>query len=104
MSTCDCSRRRFLVATATTLSTLPLLGQLLDQPAHAAGTPLPTTNAQAKALNYAEDASTVTHSMYKTGSTCANCQFYTVGNSTCSIFPGFTVAPKGWCSAWALKK
>lgn len=98
------NRRRFLLHAATALGALPLLGQLSVRRAHAAAKPLPTSNAQAKALNYAEDAAKVTHSMFKAGSTCENCQFYTADNQGCTIFPGYSVAPKGWCSAWALKK
>ena len=83
---------------------LPLLGQLASQRALAAAPALPTTNAQAKALNYVEDAGTTTQSAFKAGSNCANCSFFNAETSGCTIFAGFSVAPKGWCSAWALKK
>ena len=33
----------------------------------------------AKALGYVEDASSAKSSLYKTGSSCANCQFYSGG-------------------------
>ena len=98
-----CSRRRFLVHVAVAASTAPVLRRLTTQEAQAALTRLPTTNAQAKALNYSEDASKVKHAMYKPGSTCANCQFFTPGTGACTIFQGFSVAPAGWCTAWAKK-
>jgi hypothetical protein len=100
----DSSRRRFLLHTAVAAGALPLLARMALQPAHAALPPLPTTNAQAKALNYVEDAATVKNATYKPGSTCANCQFFTAATGACAIFPGFSVNPKGWCSGWALKK
>lgn len=100
----DSNRRRFLLRAAVAAGTLPLLARIASQPAHAALPPLPTTNAQAKALNYAEDAATVKNAMFKPGSTCTNCQFFTPATGACAIFPGFAVNPKGWCSGWALKK
>jgi len=96
-------RRRFLVQAAVAVSTLPVLAGLARQQAHAALPPLPLTNAQAKALNYVEDATKVTNAMFKAGSTCENCQFFTAATGACAIFPGFAVAPKGWCSGWAKK-
>ena len=43
------------------------------------------------------------HAAFKPGSSCANCQFFTAATGACTLFPGFAVAPKGWCSAWAKK-
>lgn len=104
MSLNESSRRRFLVRAAVGAAVLPLLGRVATQPAAAALPPLPLTNAQAKALSYVEDASKVTSATFKPGSTCANCNFFTADTGACAIFPGFSVAPKGWCSGWALKK
>lgn len=104
MNTPDKNRRRFLVTGAVALGSLPLAGQLLRQPAHAADlAPLSETNAQAKALKYTADASTVTASNFKAGSDCANCQFFHPDTKGCTLFAGFSVEPKGWCSAWAAK-
>lgn len=103
MSTTDTARRRFLLRTAAATAALPLLA-LMPHRALAELPPLPVTNAQAKALNYTDDASKTTHSTHKPDSFCDNCQFYVAATRGCSIFPGFSVAPKGWCSAWALKK
>lgn len=96
------SRRRFLLQAAVAATALPLLGKL--NPAVAAPLPkLPLANAQAKALAYTEDASKATNAAHKPGSTCLNCQFFTQATGACALFPGFSVVPKGWCSAWAKK-
>ena len=104
MSTADLSRRRFLLRTAAATAALPLLALLPNRQAIAALPPLPLTNAQAKALHYIEDATKTDQSTYKPDSFCDNCQFHVAATNGCTIFPGFSVAPKGWCSAWALKK
>ena len=62
---------------------------------------LPVDNPQAKALAYTEDATQARHPNYKAGSTCANCRFFQASTGACSMFPGFSVAPAGWCLAWA---
>lgn len=102
MSDTRCSRRRFLMQAALAAGAAPMLG-LAARDAHAALAKLPVTNAQAKALSYTEDAKTVKHPLYKAASTCSNCQLFTAGTNACAIFPGFAVAPAGWCSAWAKK-
>ena len=104
MSLHDSSRRRFLVRTAVAAAILPLLGRMATQRAAAALPPLPLTNAQAKALNYVEDATKVTSATFKPGSTCENCSFFTADTGACAIFPGFSVAPECWYKGWALKK
>jgi hypothetical protein len=63
---------------------------------------LPVTNPQAKALNYVVDAAKAPPAR-KPGSNCANCQFFTAATGACTLFPGFAVEAKGWCSAWAKK-
>lgn len=105
MNPTNTARRRFLLRTAAATAALPLLALLPHRNALAADLPpLPVTNAQAKALNYIEDATKATHATHKPDSFCDNCQFHIAATNGCSIFPGFSVAPKGWCSAWALKK
>lgn len=103
MKNTDLARRRFLLRSAAATAALPLL-VLLPKHALADLPPLPTTNAQAKALHYVEDATKSDQSTHKPESFCDNCQFHVAATNGCSIFPGFSVAPKGWCSAWALKK
>lgn len=97
------SRRRFLVQAAVAATALPLLARMADQPAFAALPKLPLDNPQAKALGYVEDASKTTNAAHKPGSACANCQFFTAATGACALFAGFSVSPKGWCSAWAKK-
>lgn len=100
MSDHRCTRRGFLIHAA---SAVPVLGALATSQALAAPPKLPVTHAQAKALAYTETASTVKHASFKAGSKCSNCQFFNAATSACAIFPGFTVAAEGWCSAWAKK-
>ena len=96
------SRRHFLTQAAIAATALPLLGALGSANA-APLSKLPVTNAQAKALSYTEDASKTTNAAHKAGSNCANCQFFTAATGACALFAGFSVAPAGWCSAWAKK-
>lgn len=97
------SRRRFLQA-AVAATALPLLGGMAARPAAAAALkPLPLDNPQAKALAYVEVPGKAKNPAFKPGSNCANCQFFTPATGACAIFPGYSVAPKGWCSAWAKK-
>lgn len=102
------SRRRFIVRTAVAAAAMPLAARLLNSPAHAADLPpVPADNPTAVALAYAEDVATVKHPSLKPGSNCANCQFYTApadaARGPCTLFPNYSVAAKGWCSAWAAK-
>jgi hypothetical protein len=103
MSNDPTSRRRFLSHVLIAAAAAPLAGGFAG-PAFSAPLPkLPLTNAQAKALHYTEDASKATDAAHKPGSICGNCQFFTAGTGACALFPGFSVATKGWCSAWAKK-
>lgn len=104
MNTNATGRRKFLRNSVLAVVAAPLLQFPLSQRARAALPRLPSTHAQAKALGYVEDAASVTAANFKPGSSCANCQFFTAENETCSIFPGFSVAPQGWCTAWAAPK
>ena len=96
-------RRQFL-RRAALVAGVPLLAPIAASPAAAqALPPLPADHAQGKALAYAADASKVSHPSFKPGSNCANCQFFNAANKGCSLFPGYSVAPNGWCAAWAKK-
>ncbi len=97
------SRRQFLIQAAA-VAALPFVAAIASGEVRAqALKPLPADNPQAKALAYSADAATVKHASFKPGSLCANCQFFTAATGACALFPGFSVPPKGWCSAWAKK-
>lgn len=96
------ARRRFLTQLAVAAAALPILGHSGD--ARAAPLPrIPVGHPQAKALGYVEDVRKTTSPAYKPASACLNCQFYTASSGACALFSGFSVAPKGWCTAWAKK-
>jgi hypothetical protein len=62
----------------------------------------------AKALNYVHDAGSVDAAIRPSDRFCNNCALY-AGDADdewakCSIFPGKTVAGRGWCSVWAPKQ
>lgn len=97
------SRRRFLINAALATAALPFASRLIGEARAAGLVKLPLDNAQAKALGYTEDASKTKHPSYKPGSMCSDCQFFTAATGACALFAGFSVAPKGWCSAWAKK-
>lgn len=98
------SRRKFLAYAAMAAAALPVAFRLTPEAIAAGGLPkLPLDNPQAKALGYTEDAAKSKHPSYKPGSMCANCQFFTAATGACALFQGFSVSPKGWCSAWAKK-
>ena len=102
MNDSNLTRRRFLTLAAATAAALPLVG--IATRAEAAPLPkLTLANPQAKALGYVEDASKTTNAAHKAGSMCKNCQFFTPATGACALFAGFSVAPLGWCSAWAKK-
>lgn len=105
MSPSAISRRHFLIGAALATATLPISMRLLAQTqvsAPAGALPrLPLDNPQAKALGYTEDGTTSKHPSYKADSECSNCQFFTAATGACSVFPGFSVSPKGWCSVWS---
>lgn len=110
----DASRRRFLtiavVATAAAPLALRSFAAEAAAPPPAAAKSLPKlalTDATAKALAYAEDATKVKHAAFKAGSNCANCNFFKAAKGAasgpCTLFPKNSVVAKGWCSAWAKK-
>ncbi|MFC5525603.1 high-potential iron-sulfur protein [Rhodanobacter ginsengisoli] len=101
------SRRKFLkVAAGTTVAAvvmggLPRFARAADLP------PVSETDPTAKALGYVEDASKSTNPKHKAGDDCSNCQFYTggaTGRGACQLFPGKSVAAKGWCVSHTPKK
>lgn len=100
------SRRQFLKMTVATSATAALGG--FTGFVLAADLPHVTdADPTAQALGYVEDASATKSSLYKAGSNCANCQFYTGaadGYGPCQLFPGKAVNAKGWCSSYAQKK
>jgi hypothetical protein len=99
MNTTANARRRFILQAATAALALPVFGQAFAQ----ALKKLTAGNATAKALKYVPDANTSTEPSRKPGSACANCQFFTAATGACTLFAGYSVNPKGWCTAWAKK-
>lgn len=72
--------------------------------------PLPETLDLAKNLGYKIDANKVDKKVRvdKLGvagpkQTCANCNFFNASTGTCTMFQGYTVAAKGWCTVWTPK-
>lgn len=104
MSTRETSRRQFLVRGALIAAAVPFAAVGLVGTASAqALKPLPADNATAVALKYVADAGQTKEPGFKPGSNCGNCQFFTAASGACTLFPGFSVAAKGWCTAWAKK-
>jgi hypothetical protein len=109
MDTHDSSRRRFLAQVVTAAVATLALDAMASQaaPATAKLPKLPLDNPQAKALAYTENVATVKHPLYKSGRHCDDCNFYkgvqgqAYGPS--QMFPQYSVAAHGWCSAWAKK-
>ncbi len=62
----------------------------------------------ARALNYVHDAGSVDAAVRASDRYCNNCALF-AGKADddwagCSIFPGKSVAGRGWCSVWAPKQ
>jgi hypothetical protein len=105
-------RRQFLVSAALVPAAV-MLAQTAESAAAPAPADLPAVNpndALAKALGYVEDATKVDKKKYpqfKAGSHCANCKLVLgvdgAKRRPCSIFPGKSVSPAGWCISWAAK-
>ena len=107
----DSSRRRFF-GYAAMMAMAPIAAQQAFAQAKPAAAgkalpKLPLDNPQAKALSYVETTKGLTHKAFKPGSDCANCMLYkgAAGQAygPCTLFPQYSVAAKGWCSAWAKK-
>lgn len=83
----------------------------LAAPAHAAELPhLEESDPVATALGYRHDTRTVDAAKYPTHQPeqiCATCNFAQApqadGWVPCTLFPGKSVAPKGWCVSWMAK-
>lgn len=98
------TRRTFLLRAAAGALALPIVGIIGTAQAQAqALKKLPADLPQAKALGYVADAAATKAPNFKPGSACSNCQFFTAGTGACALFAGYSVAPKGWCTAWAKK-
>jgi hypothetical protein len=97
------SRRRFLNHVLLAAVAAPFAAATTGRAVAAPLPRLPLANPQAKALHYVEDAGKTTDAAHKPGAACANCQFFTPATGACALFAGFSVASKGWCSAWAKK-
>ena len=102
------ARRRFLKAFAGTAAVAAVAGSGLSRVARAADPPhVSESDPTAKALGYVEDANKTTDSKRRAGDDCANCQFYSGGQTgfgPCQIFPGKAVSAKGWCVSHSMRK
>lgn len=98
------SRRRFLQIAAIAAAA-PLAARFAVPPAQASALPrIPVDHPQAKALTYVEVASeAANHPAFQPSRYCDNCKFFTPANSGCTLLPGFSVEPKGWCAVWVVK-
>lgn len=95
-------RRRFLALLAA-CGTAAIAG-----PAMADLVPLSETDPTAQALGYKADGSQVDATKFPKHTPqqlCANCNFFqgTGATGPCQLFPGKSVAAKGWCSAYVVK-
>jgi hypothetical protein len=100
------SRRRFLtvLAAGAAIGVVARTGSADELPRVTAADPT------AQALGYNDDAAKVDAAKYpahKAGQTCANCRFFAGSDKTaaagCQLFPGKSVAAKGWCSGYNAK-
>jgi len=100
----SCSRRNlFKLAGAGSLALLLPVGSRFG--AALAQEKLDPENAQAKALGYVHDTTTVDQGKWASHSVdqkCSNCQLGQGDGDWfgCSIFPNKLVNGNGWCSAW----
>ena len=103
------SRRKFLAGTLL----IPAIN--ITPRAFAQSLPmLDEQNPSAIALGFKHDVADVDSMMFPRRSTeaggenqfCDNCILYTPTDDqwgACALFPGSSVAAKGWCNVWALK-
>jgi hypothetical protein len=105
------ARRRFLKLAVTSAVAAPIASALLPRLANAQDLPhLSESDPTAQALGYKEDATKVDKAkfaVYKPGSLCENCKFWTGKQGDaygpCGLFPGKATAAKGWCSGYSAK-
>jgi hypothetical protein len=105
------ARRRFLKLAVTGAVVAPIASTLLPRLARAEDLPhLAESDPTAQALGYKEDATKVDKAkfaVYKPGSLCENCKFWTGKQGDaygpCGLFPGKATAAKGWCSGYSPK-
>jgi High potential iron-sulfur protein len=104
------SRRAILKGGLIAGTLVPALGLVGESIAAAAMPPLDTKDPTANALGYVEDTSKVDNAAnptHKVEQRCDTCAQFTgaAGDArgTCNIFPGKTVASKGWCKTWSKK-
>ena len=102
------SRRRFIKAVGGAAVT-PLVAVIATDSRAAELERLDETDPTAVRLKYVHDASRVPASLRsQQDSYCYNCALYAGSKDKewagCSIFPGKSVAGKGWCSVWARRQ
>ena len=105
------ARRRFLKLAVVGAVAAPIASTLLPRFANAEDLPhLSESDPTAQALGYKEDATKVDKAkfaVYKPGSVCENCKFWTGKQGDaygpCGLFPGKATAAKGWCSGYSAK-
>lgn len=96
----DSKRRKFVTFLSAGAAAVPLSALITSLPSHAADALVDESSAQAKALQYV--AMTPDE-----GKMCSNCALYSGAADAdmggCPLFPGASVAAKGWCSAYVPK-
>lgn len=104
------SRRRFIKIAVLGVASAPVLGGMLAQPAMANLPALTEDDPTGSALGYHEDTTKVDAAKFpnhKNEQLCSNCNLAQAaqadGRLPCSIFPGKSVNPNGWCAAWVKK-
>ena len=96
-------RRRFVKLGVAGVIGMPLL--MLGRNAAASELPrVEESDATAKALGYVHDANTVAADVRGGAERiCRSCRFYAEADAEwgpCGLFPGRSVAAKGWCKGW----
>ncbi len=102
--------RRALINQALMVAALIPAARIGTANAAAAAPPVDPNDPAAKSLGYSADSSKVdaaANATHKPDQVCANCAQYQgkAGDAEgpCAIFPGKSVASKGWCKVWAKK-
>jgi len=99
------SRRRFIKFSAVGLAAAPFANILLSESAQA-GERVSESDATAKALDYAMDATKATSRKDDTAF-CSTCNLYSgqpgAPDGPCQVLGNKLVMANGWCSAWVKK-